>query len=205
MTGNNSQGNQISFAQELARKATHMGALGVPCGYYLLELQRLQMLCILIPVTLAMILIDVARLRDWNLWRSFASRIIGRIIRAHELAGDFTGATYILLSFCLTIGFFDKPLAIAALAFTIVGDTFAAIVGRKFGRHRFRNKSVEGSLGCLVGTVIVALLVPDLALIIGLAGAVVATVVEAVSFRIDDNISVPLVSGLAMTLLTRIL
>ena len=204
------QFNQISFKSELARKATHMTALSIPGGYYLLSLDKAAMLYIMVPITLLMILIDVSRLRDWLFWRGFARKIIQPIIREHEIAGDFTGATYILLSVCLTVALYSKPVAIAALAFIIVGDTFAALIGRKFGRHRFRNKSVEGSLGCLLGTVLVALvasdlhLSPTLDLHTALFGAVVATLVEALSFEIDDNVSVPILSGLAMSLFSKI-
>jgi dolichol kinase len=131
------------------------------------------------------------------------------MIRDHEANGDFTGATYILLSVCFTIALYDKPIAIAALAFIIVGDTLAAIIGRKFGRHRFSNKSFEGSFACLAGTVVVAVLVwllmPEFPLSVGLAGALVATVVEAMPLGVDDNVSVPLVSGLVMSLLMRIM
>jgi len=196
---------QIPFSQELLRKGTHMGALCIPAGYHFLSLDKATALYIMIPVTLLMIAIDVARLRNRGFWRNIAGPLAGRMVRGHEVAGDFTGATYILISFCLAIGMYEKYIAIAALSFIIVGDTFAALIGRKFGRHRFGRKSVEGSLGCLLGTGIVALLAPHLALAVGLSGAVVATVTEALSTKIDDNISVPIISGLAMTLLTAIL
>jgi dolichol kinase len=45
--------------------------------------------------------------------------------------------------------------------------------------------------------------VPDLTLSVALTGAVVATLAEALSFGIDDNVSVPIVSGLVMTLVHR--
>jgi len=187
------------------RKGTHMVALVIPGGYYFLHLERPEMLSIMIPITVAMILIDVARLRQWLFWKAFARKILSPVIRQHEMAGDFTGATYILLSVCLTVSLYDKPIAIAAMAFIIVGDTLAALIGRRFGRHRFGNKSVEGSLACLAGTVIVAVIVPDLPMGIRLFGAVVATIVEALPLDIDDNITVPILSGLSMTLLDKIL
>ncbi|RKX26194.1 MAG: hypothetical protein DRP45_04120 [Candidatus Zixiibacteriota bacterium] len=196
---------EIPFSQEILRKTTHMGALIVPGVYWWLGLSKALMLGIMIPSTCLMVAIDVARLRNLGFWRNFACKIGGRMVRSHESAGDFTGATYILLSACCVIAMFDKPVAVAALAFIIVGDTLAALIGRKFGRHKFGHKSVEGSLACLVGTVAVALLVPQLSLTVGLSGAVVATVVEALSTKIDDNISVPVLSGLAMTLLISIL
>jgi dolichol kinase len=182
-----------------------MGALVIPCGYYILDLSKQRMLTIMIPIAVAMIVIDISRLRQWAFWSNFAARIGGRMVRGHELAGDFTGATYILMSVCLTVALYSRPIAVAALTFIIVGDTFAALIGRKFGRHRFGRKSIEGSLACLAGTVIAALIVPDLSLPVALTGAAVATVAEAVSDKIDDNISVPIISGLAMTLLSRIL
>jgi dolichol kinase len=196
---------EISFTHEVARKATHMGALIIPGGYYLLELSKGQMLAIMVPIALAMFWIDIARLRRWSFYTRFGAKLISPMVRGHEDAGDFTGATYILLSTCLTIALYDKPIAIAALTFIIVGDTFAALIGRKFGRHKFGRKSVEGSLGCLAGTLIVAVFTPDLALEISIFGAFVATVTEALSVRLDDNVSVPVVSGLAMSLLYKIL
>jgi dolichol kinase len=191
---------EISFIQEVWRKATHMGALIIPGSYQLFGLSKYQMLAVMVPAFVLMVLVDIARLRNWAFWRSVARPLLAPMIRSHEEAGDFTGAFYILGSTCLTIALFSKPVAIAALTFIIVGDTFAALIGRKFGRHKFGRKSIEGSLGCLAGTVIVAVLTPHLPLSVGLIGAVTATVAEAVSFTIDDNVSVPLASGLIMTL-----
>ena len=197
--------NQISFTHELVRKATHMGALIIPGGYYFVGLSKHRMLWIMVPIAVLMIIIDVSRLRNWPFWNSFAKKIIGPIIRQHEMDGDFTGATYILTSTCLTVALFSKPIAIAALAFIIVGDSFAAIIGRRYGRHRFfHNKTIEGSSACLVGTLIVAIIVPDLAFPVAIAGAVIATLAEAFPFGTDDNVTVPILSGLCMTLVEKV-
>lgn len=183
-----------------------MFALVIPGGYYILKLSRAEMLIIMIPIAITMLIIDISRLRQWRFWNSFAKKILGSLIRHHEQAGDFTGASYILITVCLTVALFTKPIAIAALSFIIVGDTFAAIIGRKFGRHKFyRNKTIEGSLGCLAGTLITAMLLPDIALLVAVIGAGIATVIEAFPLSVDDNVSVPLVSGLAMTLTTKLL
>ncbi|MEA3297486.1 MAG: phosphatidate cytidylyltransferase [candidate division Zixibacteria bacterium] len=197
--------SQISFSGEVVRKSTHLMSLVFPAGYYFLQLSRAGMLAVMIPITVLMILIDIARLRKWSFWQAFARRILSPIIRHHETAGDFTGATYILLAVCLTVALYEKSIAVAAIAFIIVGDTLAALIGRRFGRHRFGNKSFEGSLACLVGTLAVACVTPGLAWPIAVFGAFVATIVEALPLGIDDNISVPILSGLSMTLFTRIL
>ncbi len=192
--------DNISFRQELIRKATHLGALVIPGGYYFLGLERFTAFLVMLIIGLGMLVIDIARIRNWRLWTHVFSHILARVIRKHEKDGDFTGATYILLTSCATIALFEKSIAIAALSFIIVGDSFAAVIGRRFGRIKFQNKTLEGSLGCLSGTILVALLTPGIPLSIGLLGAVVATLVEAWPLGVDDNVSVPLMSGLAMTM-----
>lgn len=158
------------------------------------------MLSIMVPVAICMIIIDIARLRDWKLWQ-LLKRLILPMIRESEVQGNFTGATYILTTACLTIALYSRPVAALALTFIIVGDPASALIGRKFGRHKFRNKSFEGSLAFLAAALVAVFLVPELPLSIRIAGAFVATITEAVSFKIDDNTTVPLVSGLVMTLL----
>lgn len=189
---------EIGFRQELIRKATHLGALVIPGAYYFLGIERKTAASIMLVIGLFMLLIDISRMRNWWLWRKVASHFIGSVIRKHEKEGDFTGATYILLSSALTIFLFQKPIAIAALSFVIVGDSFAAVIGRRFGRIKFGGKSLEGSLGCLAGTIIVALLTPGILLEVAVLGAIIATLVEAWPLGVDDNVSVPLMSGLAM-------
>lgn len=196
----NKQNNQIPFRAEFYRKLTHLGALIIPGGYYYFDFSRVEMLSIMVPVAIGMIFIDISRLRGWRFWNLFKP-MIASMAREHELKGDFTGAAYILTTVCLVIALFDKPVAIAALAFIMTGDTAAALIGRKFGKHKYRHKSLEGSLAFLVAAVITAFFIPGLPLTIGLIGAVVATITEGVSFKIDDNATVPLVSGLVMHLL----
>lgn len=196
----------ISFFNEIIRKATHLGALIVPAGYYVLQLDKSQMLSIMIPISLLMFVIDIARLRNWKFWTKFASKILSPIIREHEMKGDFTGASYILMSFCLTIALFSKPIAVTAISFIIVGDSFAALLGRRFGRKKiYRNKTIAGSIGCLLSMLIVAILVPDIDLTVAIFGAFIGTFFEAYSFGVDDNVTVPILSGLFMTLFQKIL
>jgi len=192
--------NPISLRQEFYRKLTHLGALVIPVGYYYLGLSRFEALAVMIPVTLLMTWIDIARLLDWKFWH-FLKPLIAPVVRDHEMRGDFTGAFYILATACLVIAFYAKPVAIASLAFIIIGDTAAALIGRRFGKHRYRGKSLEGSLAFLAASLIVVILAPEIPYMIGVIGAVVATVTEGISGSLDDNLSVPLVSGLAMHLL----
>lgn len=197
--------SQITYRQELIRKATHMGSLVFPGAYHFFGLDKFSMLVLMVPLASLMFLIDLSRLRRWRFWTRFGGRIGSSIIRGHEKSGDFTGATYILMAFCCTIALYDKPVAVAALSFTIVGDTLAALIGRRFGRLRYGGKSMEGSLACLVGCGLVAWAVPGLLFWVGITGAIVATMAEALSLGIDDNVTMPVLSGLFMTLAAKLI
>lgn len=198
-------GPEISFIQELWRKTTHMGALVIPGGYYLLGLEKSTALWILLPFTVLVIATDLSRFRGWWLWRGFFGKLFGRMIRSHEQNGDWTGATYILIASCCTIALYSKPIAIAALAFIIVGDSAAALIGRRYGKHKFGRKSYEGSAACLGATLLVAALAPGISFPVAAVGAAVATLVEAKPLGVDDNISVPVLSGLAMTIFQKMI
>ncbi len=198
------QYKELSYTGELLRKLTHLFAFIIPGAYVFLQMSRELVLLIMIPIAMGMIIIDIARLRGWKLWR-LLRKMISPIIRESEERGDFTGATYILATACLTIALFSRPIAALAMAFIIAGDPASALIGRKFGRHKFRSKSLEGSLAFLIAAIVIALIMPGVPLTVKFIGAVVATITEAVSFRVDDNATVPLVSGLVMTLLLRAL
>lgn len=182
-----------------------MGALVIPGGYYILGLEKSTALWILLPFTVLVIATDISRFRGWWLWQGFFSKLFGRMIRSHEQNGDWTGASYILIASCCTIALYSKPIAIAALAFIIVGDSAAALIGRRFGRHRFGRKSYEGSAACLGATLLVAALAPGISFPVAAVGAAVATLIEAKPLGVDDNISVPVLSGLAMTIFQKMI
>lgn len=191
---------EISFYNEFKRKAIHLVALAIPIGYFFLP--KLLSLLILTPFALGSIVIDIIRLKRLPL-HGFLNRLIGPVLREHENS-DFTGSSYILTASVLSIILFDKSVAVAAISFIILGDIAAALIGRRYGKIKIKRKSLEGSLACLFMCLLVAVIVPGFPLWIGVVGAFVATVVEGITFPINDNFSVPLVSGLVMHILLRI-
>ncbi len=108
-----------------------------------------------------------------------------------------------LLSACLCVLLFPKVIVITAFAILIISDTAAALIGRRFGRHRFFTKSLEGSSAFFVSALLVVAVAPKIAYapveyLVGAVTAAVATVVEAAGIKVDDNLSIPLVSGAVM-------
>ena len=191
---------EISLYNEFKRKATHLVALSIPVGYFFLP--KLPSVLIVSLFALGSIVIDIIRLKRLPL-HGFLNRLIGPVLREHENS-SFTGSSYILTASVLSMLLFDKSVAIAAISFIILGDIAAALVGRTCGRIKIKRKSLEGSLACLVMCLLVAIIVPGVPLWIGVTGAFTATIVEGITSPIDDNFSVPLVSGLAMHILLRI-
>jgi dolichol kinase len=185
----------ISIAGEILRKLTHIGAISIPIIYYI---NGKQVILILLAggVTISL-LVDLLRFFGHGRSKDFIYRHVGLMIRPHEKT-NFTGATYILASSILTILIFDKPIAILAIGFIVVGDTAGAIVGRLWGRNRYRNKTVEGSASFFVACCLVAMLVSGIPLWVKILGAFIATIVEALTIYVDDNLTVPLISGMLM-------
>lgn len=104
----------------------------------------------------------------------------------------------------MTLIFFDrsKALFVASLMPLTWGDSFAAIVGRRWGRHRYTvagaTRSWEGTLAMLAlsfVSVALALLAfgwpADSALLYAVLMAVVAALAEAVSPAGLDNLTIP--------------
>ena len=110
-------------------------------------------------------------------------------------ASPFTGAFFFYTGCTLAFVFFPFHIASAACAMLAVGDALSTLTGKKFGKHMIGIKSLEGSLACFVGSLIAGAFFvnPYLAL----AGAFAAAAAELIP-RIDDNLTIPLASGLVM-------
>jgi dolichol kinase len=194
---------KLSLKREILRKLVHISAFIFPLGYYYLPVERIIALALLIPITVAVAVIDIM-VRGERFRGHPIISAVGSLYRDHERKRfNFSGATYILAAICLAVALFPPPVALTATAFIIFGDPASAIIGSRVGFHRLRNKSLEGSAAFLVVAVGVALMAPEIPPATALTGAVAATLTEFGSQTVDDNFSVPLVSGLAMTLMLK--
>jgi dolichol kinase len=156
----------------------------------------------LIFATFATVAVDLLRLSDRRL-RGFFLRLFRSVIRPHE-EEHLLGSTHYMIAALLSVVVFDHEIAIAALAYLVLGDAAAAIIGKRFGKPRFWDKSPQGSIACFVVCLLVGLpLLPSPWL--ALAGAVCATIAEAMPSPLDDNMRVPIFSGIAMQLVARFL
>jgi dolichol kinase len=164
-------------------------------------------------------IVEILRLRSAALQRLFF-RVSGAALRPDE-AKKMTGATYICYA---TLGcsllFMNHPqVSFIVLSAFIWGDAAAALVGQSVGRTRIGAKTLEGSLGCfflcvafflLVFPVVPHLLDPwkgVMPVSMALIASFLITVMELfpVSYKkktiINDNLTVPMATGIAIVLL----
>ena len=108
---------------------------------------------------------------------------------------SFTAITFGLLAVLLCLLLYGFPLTLAAVSMAHFSDAMAAIIGIKFGRHRFKNgKSWEGSLASLATNLLIGYFLIG-AWYIFVPMALVATLTELVLTHLDDNFVVPLFTG----------
>lgn len=184
---------------ETLRKSIHLGSLIIPFSYrYLLHYNKKVMFFMLLTALAIMLIIEFNRFWQKSFRKTFWW-VFGLILRKHELR-DFTGATYLIFSSMLCVAFFNANIAFCAMAFLSIGDTFAAMIGMNFGKRKFLhgNKSLEGSLACFCSCFIFGLFFADNPYM-AFTGALAATFAELSRLPVDDNVEVPLVSAVVMT------
>jgi dolichol kinase len=184
---------ELTYSGEVWRKLLHLVALSIPIAYYFIS--RPVAIAGVLICFLVSLLIDVSRFRQWPIQR-YWRRFVHPIVRPKE-AHSFTGATHILFSGWLCPLLFARPAAAFAMTTIILGDSAAALIGRRWGRHRYTgNRSWEGSAAFFAASLIAAFTIPGVPLTVGVPAALLGTVVEGLSRRIDDNLTVPLLTGL---------
>ena len=159
-----------------------------------------------LAAALTMVAAEAARRLSPRMNRLFVGAF-GRMMRPAEEQGRITGATYLACASLAALLLYPPSVAALALLFHAWGDPAAAMVGSRFGRIRLphlgparpQTKSLEGSLAfASVSLVVSAVLWASGAFDVfwpAALGALAAAVVELVRLPVDDNLTVPLVSG----------
>jgi dolichol kinase len=204
-------GGTIDYKTELLRKSIHLCSLSISIIYYFITKELA--LQILIPLTILAVVLDSARYFLPGFAKIFYS-IFGFMLREHEKLKEkknLNGATYLLIAATLVVIIFPKVFVIPAVAVLIIGDIAAALLGRKYGKHKFLAKSLEGTLAFFITGSIVIFLTPKITgnpteYIIGIVAVAVGAIAENISYGwADDNLTIPLSICLVMSLLYAIL
>ncbi|ROL55968.1 dolichol kinase [Bacteroidetes/Chlorobi group bacterium Naka2016] len=196
--------DEVPFSVEIWRKLFHLVSLSIPVIYTFVT--REFALVVLSIITIIAIFIDLMIKKD-NIVRVIIYKIFGKLFRKYERQNFvFNGATWMLISATLNVILFPKLATITSFYVLVISDACAALFGKRFGRTRFLNKSLEGFLAFILSGFVVVTLVwlgfglPLAFLLSAYVGVILAGIVESSSafLRIDDNLGVPLAISLSL-------
>jgi dolichol kinase len=187
---------------EILRKCIHLSCVLFPLIYlYWLSKEQIVVLCGLI--TCGFILAEVLRFKsDWG--QKLFKFIFTPLLREGEKGRTITGATFLFMALTVTFLIFSKKIAVAAVLILTIADSLAAIFGKRYGTRRFFDKTWQGSSVFYICTVMILLVIfPEMALW-ALLVALPVTFLEALPLPVNDNLLIPLFSGVVLTLAGRL-
>jgi len=203
------------FFIELRRKAVHAAGSVIAIAYYFID--RETAIFGLAIINAILIIVEWQRLNG-------KMRLPEILLRPHE-KNQIGAYIYFQVAALISIIFFEKTIAITAILMLSLGDTASGLSGAllnkgnvRYSRKKFMIKplpivSVMFAVCVLIGSIMINLpLAHDMKYISFLsyaAGALGATLGDAVPFRvqgkpIDDNLLIPLLSGIFMTIVNHI-
>lgn len=198
---------EISYFEEIKRKLVHLSSLWM-VAVTLLFAGHQWILCV---VFLFLLLLTLVSEHDYANGGKYLGRlygiIFGKMLRAEVKKGQWivSGGAPVLAAALLMNLLFAPWIAAAALAVMLTGDAAAALIGRKFGRHKTVNgKSLEGFAAFIIAGFIALSAVLALCGLPfygrGLLAVIVAALAELFQKQliVDDNFSIPLCVGLVL-------
>lgn len=136
-------------------------------------------------------------------------RVMGSLMRRSEKEG-VSGLPFYALGISLALFFFSRDIAIVSSMFLVFSDPLSSFFGVLYGKDKILpNKSLQGAVAgfftCYLITLFYAMNTTTLGthlLFFAIVSGVIGAASELVSaFNIDDNLTIPVLSGLGMTLL----
>jgi len=191
----------------LMRRFWHLFC-GVVCliSYYSFSFEAKTWAIVALIVASLGFILDFRRLKSPEL-NEFLTKCFGPIMRRSEKY-SFSGLPFYALGASLSLFLFKEEIAILAISFLIFADPAASIAGVYLGRDRlFPNKTLQGTITAFLVCFIVCLVYfwlnniqsPNI-IIFAFFGSIIGALSELLSaFNIDDNLTIPVVSGAALS------
>lgn len=180
----------LTYREEVKRKIAHVssGLIGVPFGLWIERAYGLDALMGVLFVALLIALVFDYFRNEFGV----TIHLLKFLQRKREIR-HLHAATLTLMATLISLIFFPRDVVLAALFMFFLGDAVAALVGKKWGRIKIGNKSLEGSVAMLIVCLFVGWsLLPFWP---ALAMAFTATFVEGIVDVLDDSLVIILVAG----------
>lgn len=185
--------DQLAIGREIQRKLIHLLTSAIPLAYISIIPIKEHIFFICVILAIGFLSVDLLRMFSLDVRRYFLT-IFASLLREDEINRRLTGATYLFIGLTLAVILFPKEIAIPVMLFLTLADPCAAIIGKKYPIKKIFDKSLGGFLafaGCAVIIVFVFMGYGLLHVLIALCAAIV----EILPVKIDDNLSIPVISG----------
>ncbi len=152
--------------------------------------------------------VDLLRIRIKTL-NLYALKIMGPFMRRSEREG-LSGFPFYALGISLSLFFYHRDIAVLSIMFLVFSDPLSSFFGVLYGKDKIMpNKSLQGAVAGFFTCYLITLFYVMNSTTLGvhiLLFSVIAGIIGAASelisaFNIDDNLTIPVLSGLGMTLL----
>jgi diacylglycerol kinase (CTP) len=202
---------QLSARSDLhiLRKIWHiLCGVSVLSAYYLSNQEIVIYGWFCVSVALFGFTIDLLRMK-FDSMNQMTVKVLGPLMRKSEENG-FSGLPFYALGAGLSIFFFEKHIALISIMFLVFADPIASFVGVNMGRDKILpNKSLQGTIASFFVCYLVSFIYLleygvdgfNLILFSVLAGIIGAISELASAFNIDDNLTIPVISGAGLTVL----
>ena len=182
---------------DVLRETIHASGFFVPVVAALIGIPIVALL--ICSVSALYFISEISRMDGKNL--PVVSAITRHAVSQAELYEFAAAPLYFAIGILITLLLFPTPVNSAAIAIFALGDSAASFFGGLISRQPLpfnKGKTLEGSLvgfffAFLAGSFFIS---PVVALI----GAAVAMTIECLPLPVNDNILIPLFTGLALTL-----
>jgi len=190
----------------LARKVWHMGMGLMIVALYLGVFTQSVAIALLAVAWIAIMTAEVLRLKIPSLNERMVKNF-GMIIRSSEV-NRVSGTPFYVGATLLSIAVFPKTIAALSILYLACGDPIASLFGILYGKYgpRFSNgKSWIGTAAGVVTCLLISLaylkasgLSDHHVLMLSLLGGVAGGMAELLPIEVDDNFSIPVVSGFVL-------
>ena len=189
---------------EVHRKLIHCSSILLPTGYMYIIKDQDMMIFILTLLSLFSIFVEILRNRIPRMKRFF-NLTLSNVLRGEEIQGQLTGASWLLFGSLITVIIFPLEIAVPALIYLTIGDSFAAIIGKLYPIGKVGLKSISGTFaGFITSSTIAIKFNKIIPLEIIIFGSIVAMIVELIPHKkLNDNITIPIISALSIQLSLR--
>lgn len=187
--------------RDIIRETIHIGGFFVPVVSWYLALNPSLAAFIIFIVTLLYIMSELARVMGYNV--PVTSTITWNAAITPEIYEFVTSPIFFAVGIMLALIIFPVPVGYASIAIFTLGDGIATLFGKKLGRHVFpynKGKKIEGTLfGFLFAWLGATLFIVNP--LKALVGAAVGMFVETLPTPVNDNLTIPLISGLTLLII----